>query len=157
MKCFLLISPDLIDNEIQQRILFRDISHYHYLDPPHLLKIIIFIPSKYSPLFQTQSPMLTDRWKLSRQSSIYIANLPCLRKAHPFTAITRMIHAMRKLTMPIVTVKANMAFRSLYSMDETVSWLCFIIRCAFDERLWKTYTSHKNDAAGHQTKCCDKL
>lgn len=39
--------------------------------------------------------------------------------------------------MPIVTVKANMAFRSLYSMDETVSWLCFIIRYVFHKDFGK--------------------
>jgi hypothetical protein len=76
-----------------------------------------------------------------------------------------MIHAMRKLTSPIVTVNTNMASRLLYSIDTTVSRLCkkkldkFLAAQLFHE--FKaggyTYTSHENQTTGHEAESCDEL
>lgn len=83
--------------------------------------------------------------------------LPCFREAQPFTAMVKIIQAMRKLTNPIVTVNANMTFRSLYSIDNTVSWLCIERQLYFRIIAQESYTSHHNYTPGHKTESCNKL
>lgn len=47
----------------------------------------------------------------------------CLRTAHPLTASTMIVHAIKKAVKPMVRVKLNMASRPYFSMAATVSLL----------------------------------
>jgi hypothetical protein len=57
-----------------------------------------------------------------RRTQSYIADLFSFLTAHPLIAITRMIHAIRKVITPIETVNINIASKSWSSRVFIVSW-----------------------------------
>jgi hypothetical protein len=98
-----------------------------------------------------------------RRTQSYIANLFSFLTAHPFIAMTRMIHAIRKVMTPIETVNINIASKSWSSRVFIVScaWIIYHQSAFQGFVFWKwesgTYTSHENHPSSHQAERRNQL